>query len=117
MLILDSPSPLSLSSAPSHSLQAGSGGRSARSQLCLCRLRLLFGNTACKTQMTETPDERTQSTGLPPVCLDSDHDRNGKDMSMITASGTGRSNQGVVASVRGSVVDVRFEDSLPPIYS
>src|SRR5277367_6665444 len=27
------------------------------------------------------------------------------------------SRQGVVTSVRGSVVDVRFEDSLPPIYS
>ncbi len=28
-----------------------------------------------------------------------------------------RSNNGVVTSVRGSVVDVRFEDKLPPIYS
>ena len=27
------------------------------------------------------------------------------------------SNLGMVSSVRGSVVDVRFEDSLPPIYS
>ena len=26
-------------------------------------------------------------------------------------------NQGVVVSVRGSVVDIRFEDRLPPIYS
>ena len=29
----------------------------------------------------------------------------------------GNSNHGMVTSVRGSVVDVRFEDSLPPIYS
>src|SRR3984957_4647774 len=28
-----------------------------------------------------------------------------------------RSNRGVVTSVRGSVVDARFEDRLPPIYS
>src|SRR5476651_530760 len=31
--------------------------------------------------------------------------------------GNGKSNQGVVTSVRGSVVDVKFTDSLPPIYS
>ena len=30
---------------------------------------------------------------------------------------TGNSNHGVVTSVRGSVVDVRFDDNLPPIYS
>jgi F-type H+-transporting ATPase subunit beta len=30
---------------------------------------------------------------------------------------TGKSNHGVVVSVRGSVVDMRFEDRLPPIYS
>lgn len=30
---------------------------------------------------------------------------------------TGISNRGVVVSVRGSVVDMRFEDRLPPIYS
>ena len=30
---------------------------------------------------------------------------------------TGDSNYGVVASVRGSVVDVRFEDRLPAIYT
>src|ERR1700678_2011870 len=38
-------------------------------------------------------------------------------MGMTTANGTQHSNRGVVTSVRGSVVDVRFEDSLPPIYS
>ena len=27
------------------------------------------------------------------------------------------SNRGVVASVRGSVVDIRFDEHLPPIYS
>ncbi|MFA6239683.1 MAG: F0F1 ATP synthase subunit beta [Candidatus Hydrogenedentales bacterium] len=32
-------------------------------------------------------------------------------------SGTSVSNHGVVVSVRGSVVDVRFDDRLPPIYS
>ena len=37
--------------------------------------------------------------------------------SMTSAQGTERSNHGVVTSVRGSVVDVRFDDSLPPIYS
>ena len=36
---------------------------------------------------------------------------------MTSARGTEQSNHGVVSSVRGSVVDVRFEDSLPPIYS
>ena len=30
---------------------------------------------------------------------------------------TENSNHGVITSVRGSVVDVRFEHSLPPIYS
>ena len=35
----------------------------------------------------------------------------------MPAQGTEHSNHGVVTSVRGSVVDVRFEDSLPPIYS
>ena len=30
---------------------------------------------------------------------------------------TSLSNRRIVASVRGSVVDVRFEHSLPPIYS
>ena len=34
-----------------------------------------------------------------------------------STQGTEHSNHGVVTSVRGSVVDVRFEDSLPPIYS
>src|SRR5271156_6846868 len=37
--------------------------------------------------------------------------------SSMPAQGTEPSNHGVVTSVRGSVVDVRFEDSLPPIYS
>src|SRR5450432_1473657 len=37
--------------------------------------------------------------------------------SAMSAQGTGHSNHGVVTSVRGSVVDVRFEDRLPPIYS
>src|SRR3984957_1538107 len=37
--------------------------------------------------------------------------------SATPAQGTEHSNHGVVTSVRGSVVDVRFEDSLPPIYS
>src|SRR5271157_6093799 len=37
--------------------------------------------------------------------------------SAMSAQGTSHSNYGVVTSVRGSVVDVRFEDSLPPIYS
>ena len=31
--------------------------------------------------------------------------------------GQSHSNHGVITSVRGSVVDVRFDDSLPPIYS
>jgi F-type H+-transporting ATPase subunit beta len=35
----------------------------------------------------------------------------------MSAQRTGNSNHGVVTSVRGSVVDVRFKDSLPPIYS
>jgi len=30
---------------------------------------------------------------------------------------TNRTNFGVVASIRGSVIDVRFDDALPPIYS
>ncbi len=34
-----------------------------------------------------------------------------------TAQGTRQSHLGVVASVRGSVVDVRFEGHLPPIYT
>ncbi len=34
-----------------------------------------------------------------------------------TASAVERSNQGTVTSVRGSVVDLRFEHSLPPIYT
>ena len=37
--------------------------------------------------------------------------------SATSARGTGRANLGVVTSVRGSVVDVRFDESLPPIYS
>src|SRR5580704_18132128 len=37
--------------------------------------------------------------------------------SVMPAQGTEHSNHGVVTSVRGSVVDVRFEESLPPIYS
>ena len=37
--------------------------------------------------------------------------------SAMSAQGTEHSNHGVVTSVRGSVVDVRFEDSLPPIYT
>ena len=37
--------------------------------------------------------------------------------SEISARGTEQSNYGVITSVRGSVVDVRFEHSLPPIYS
>ena len=36
---------------------------------------------------------------------------------MMPAAGTEHSNHGVVTSVRGSVVDVRFEGRLPPIYS
>ena len=35
----------------------------------------------------------------------------------MPAQGPERANYGVVTSVRGSVVDVRFEGSLPPIYS
>ena len=35
----------------------------------------------------------------------------------VSALGTAPPNCGVVTSVRGSVVDVRFEASLPPIYS
>ncbi len=34
-----------------------------------------------------------------------------------SAQGTEHSNHGTVTSVRGSVVDVRFDDSLPPIYT
>ena len=30
---------------------------------------------------------------------------------------SGSANHGTVISVRGSVVDMRFEDRLPPIYS
>ena len=37
--------------------------------------------------------------------------------SAISANGTKASNDGVITSVRGSVVDARFDDSLPPIYS
>ena len=37
--------------------------------------------------------------------------------SATSTQGTTASNHGVVTSVRGSVVDVRFDDSLPPIYS
>ena len=37
--------------------------------------------------------------------------------SALSAQGTERSNHGVVTSVRGSVVDVRFERSLPTIYT
>src|ERR1700678_2079636 len=35
----------------------------------------------------------------------------------MSGRGTEHSNYGVVTSVRGSVVDVHFKDSLPPIYS
>ena len=37
--------------------------------------------------------------------------------SAMSTQGTERSNHGVVTSVRGSVVDVRFDDGLPPIYT
>jgi F-type H+/Na+-transporting ATPase subunit beta len=37
--------------------------------------------------------------------------------SSMSARGPGHSNHGTITSVRGSVVDVRFEDRLPPIYS
>ena len=37
--------------------------------------------------------------------------------SAMPDQGTDHTNHGVVTSVRGSVVDVRFEDRLPPIYS
>jgi hypothetical protein len=37
--------------------------------------------------------------------------------SAMPTRGTEHTNDGVVTSVRGSVVDVRFEESLPPIYS
>ena len=37
--------------------------------------------------------------------------------SATSTQGTTASNHGVVTSVRGSVVDVRFDHSLPPIYS
>ncbi len=37
--------------------------------------------------------------------------------SATPVQGTTASNHGVITSVRGSVVDVRFDDSLPPIYS
>src|SRR5271165_2008147 len=48
-----------------------------------------------------------------------------KDVSMATSNPqftntenkTGSSNLGVVVSVRGSVVDIRFDEHLPPIYS
>jgi F-type H+-transporting ATPase subunit beta len=35
----------------------------------------------------------------------------------MSANGTRASNDGVITSVRGSVVDARFDDSLPSIYS
>ena len=38
-------------------------------------------------------------------------------MTTSARQGTEHSNNGVVASVRGSVVDVRFDENLPPIYS
>ena len=37
--------------------------------------------------------------------------------SVLPARGTPTSNHGTVTAVRGSVVDVRFDASLPPIYS
>ena len=37
--------------------------------------------------------------------------------SAMSANGTKVSNDGVITSVRGSVVDARFDDRLPPIYS
>src|SRR5208337_4812126 len=37
--------------------------------------------------------------------------------SVMSANGTKASNDGVITSVRGSVVDARFDESLPPIYS
>ena len=37
--------------------------------------------------------------------------------SAMAVQGNGRPNQGVVTSVHGSVVDVRFDDRLPPIYT
>jgi len=37
--------------------------------------------------------------------------------SAMSTNGTKVSNDGVITSVRGSVVDARFDDSLPPIYS
>ena len=37
--------------------------------------------------------------------------------SAMSTQGTERSNHGVITSVRGSVVDVRFDDGLPPIYT
>ena len=37
--------------------------------------------------------------------------------SAMPAQATEHTNHGVITSVRGSVVDVRFEDRLPPIYS
>ena len=37
--------------------------------------------------------------------------------SAITSRGTAHSNHGVITSVRGSVVDVRFDDGLPPIHT
>ena len=37
--------------------------------------------------------------------------------SAMPAQRTEQSHCGVVTSVRGSVVDVRFDDRLPPIYS
>lgn len=38
-------------------------------------------------------------------------------LSMLTAQETERPNWGVVTSIRGSVVDARFSERLPPIYS
>src|ERR1700678_3898113 len=38
-------------------------------------------------------------------------------MGMTTANGTQHSNRGVVTSVRGGVVDIKFDRRLPPIYS
>src|SRR5258708_7213124 len=49
----------------------------------------------------------------------SDPNENAKPMNDLaaTAQGTDQSNRGVITSVRGSVVDILFEDRLPPIYS
>lgn len=44
-------------------------------------------------------------------------ERNPRSAPDTTQPATSAPNTGVISAVRGSVVDVRFEDNLPPIYS